>query len=119
MSKVRRRRFHHVNGTLQTSSGQIFKTALNAEGTNTAAEVLLEKAVTFNEGSTLALTDALYNLDYAQSAGALLKTGKVTMLGDLINKDSVNEATLGELEQVGENTELSNVTVKAEDKNIP
>ena len=107
-----------VNGTLQTSSGQIFKTALNAEGTNTAAEVLLEKAVTFNEGSTLALTDALYNLDYAQSAGALLKTGKVTMLGDLINKDSVNEATLGELEQVGENTELSNVTVKAEDKNI-
>lgn len=40
------------------------------------------------------------------------------MLGDLINKDSVNEATLDELDQVSENTELSNVTVKAEDKNI-
>lgn len=107
-----------VNGTMQTSSAQIFETALNEEGTNTDAKALLQKTVTFNEGSTLALTDALYNLDYAQSAGDLLKTGKVTMLGDLINKDSVNEATLEELEQVGENTELSNVTVKAEDKNI-
>lgn len=110
--------FIKVNGTLQTSTGQIFETALNAEGTNTDAAALLQKNITFNEGSTLALTDALYNLDYAQSAGDLLKSGKVTMLGDLINKDSVNEATLDELEQVGENTELSNVTVKAEDKNI-
>ena len=107
-------------GTLETSSGQVFSTALAADGTTKAAGELLYSAdkLSFEEGSALALTDALYNLDYAQSAGALLKTGKVTMLGDLINKDSVNEATLGELEQVGENTELSNVTVKAEDKNI-
>lgn len=107
-----------VNGTLQTSSAQIFHTGLNAEGTNKNAEALLGKDVTFNEGSTLALTDAFYNLDYAQSAGALITNGKVTMLGDLINKDTVNESTLDGLEQVGENVDLPNVTVKAEDKNI-
>ena len=38
-----------VNGTLKTSSAQIFTTGLNAEGTNTAAEGLLGKALTFNE----------------------------------------------------------------------
>ena len=107
-----------VNGTLETSSAQIFHTGLNAEGTNKNAEALLGKDVTFNEGSTLALTDKLYNLDYAQSAGALITNGKVTMLGDLINKDTVNESTLDGLEQVGENVDLPNVTVKAEDKNI-
>ena len=107
-----------VSGTLQTSSAQIFKTGLNAEGTNTAAEALLGKDVTFNAGSTLALTDALFNLDYAKSADELLTNAKVTMLGDLYNKGTVNEATLEDLEQVGETVEMPNVIVKSEDKNI-
>lgn len=108
------------NGTLETSTAQIFKNALDAEGTVTNAGELLygEDKIAFETGSTLALTDAFYNLDYAQSAGALIKNGKVTMLGDLINKDTINESTLEGLEQVGENVDLPNVTVKAEDKNI-
>lgn len=109
-----------ANGTLETSSDQIFTKALDSAGTATDAGKLLyaENKIKFETDSTLALTDKLYNLEYAQSAGGLLTNGKVTMLGDLINKDTVNESTLGDLEQVGENIDLPNLTVKAEDKNI-
>lgn len=109
-----------ANGTLETSSDQIFTKALDSAGTATDAGKLLyaENKIKFETDSTLALTDKLYNLEYAQSAGGLLTNGKVTMLGDLINKDTVNESTLGDLEQVGENIDLPNLTVNAEDKNI-
>ena len=109
-----------ANGTLETSSDQIFTKALDSAGTATDAGKLLyaDSKIKFEKDSTLALTDKLYNLEYAQSAGGLLTNGKVTMLGDLIDKDTVNESTLDGLEQVGENVDLPNVTVKAEDKNI-
>lgn len=106
-----------VKGTLQTSSGEFFTTALGEEGTAKDAGGLLGKDVTFDNG-TLALTDKLYNLDYAQSAGKLITTGTVTMLGDLVNKDTLNEATLGELKQVGENVAMPNLVLNGENKNI-
>ncbi len=108
-----------VAGTLQTSSGQVFTSALNEAGTTASAGELIYGEDKLNISGTLALTDALYNLDYAQSAGALVQSGKVIMLGDLINAGEIdNELTLDEVENVGENVELNNVTISSEDKNI-
>lgn len=108
-----------VNGTLQTSSAQVFTGALDAEATVTDAQALKYTAdqVSFAESATLALTDAQYNLAYAQSAGNLLQTGKVVMLGSLVGEVE-NTVTLGDIEEVGENVVLNQVTVDAEDKNI-
>lgn len=106
-------------GTLETSSSQIFTTALNAEGSNTAAGALKYTNGEVSVGGTIALNDALYNLDYAQSAGSLVQNGTVIMLGDLINAGEIdNELTLDEVENVGENVELNNVTISSKDKNI-
>ena len=108
-----------VAGTLQTSSGQVFTSALNEAGTISDAGELVYGSDKLTITGTLALTDALYNLDYAQSAGQLLTTGKVIMLGDLINAGEIdNELTLDEVENVGENVELNNVTISSEDQNI-
>lgn len=110
-----------VDGTLQTSSGQVFTSALNEAGTTASAGELIygEDKLNISISGTLALTDALYNLDYAQSAGALVQSGKVIMLGDLINAGEIdNELTLDEVENVGENVELNNVTISSEDQNI-
>lgn len=107
------------NGTLETSSSQIFTTALNAEGSNTAAGALKYTNGEVSVHGTIALNDALYNLDYAQSAGSLVQNGTVIMLGDLINAGEIdNELTLDEVENVGENVELNNVTISSEDQNI-
>lgn len=108
-----------VAGTLQTSSGQVFTSALNEAGTTASAGELIYGEDKLNISGTLALTDALYNLDYAQSAGALVQSGKVIMLGDLINAGEIdNELKLDEVENVGENVELNNVTISSEDQNI-
>lgn len=108
-----------VAGTLQTSSGQVFTSALNEAGTTASAGELIYGKDKLNISGTLALTDALYNLDYAQSAGALVQSGKVIMLGDLINASEIdNELTLDEVENVGENVELNNVTISSENQNI-
>ncbi len=108
-----------VDGTLQTSSGQVFTSALNEAGTTASAGELIYGEDKLDISGTLALTDALYNLDYAQSAGALVQSGKVIMLGDLINAGEIeNELTLKEVENVGENVELNNVTISSENKNI-
>ncbi len=108
-----------VDGTLQTSSGQVFTSALNEAGTISGAGELVYGSDKLTITGTLALTDALYNLEYAQSAGKLLTTGKVIMLGDLINAGEIdNKLTLDEVENVGENVELNNVTISSEDRNI-
>lgn len=106
-----------VAGTLQTSSGQVFTSALNEAGTTASAGELIYGEDKLNISGTLALTDALYNLDYAQSAGDLVQS--VIMLGDLINAGEIdNELTLDEVENVGENVKLNNVTISSEDQNI-
>lgn len=108
-----------VTGTLETASDQVFTSALNEAGTTSDAGELVYGSNKLTITGTLALTDALYNLDYAQSAGQLLTTGKVIMLGDLINAGEIdNELTLDEVENVGENVELNNVTISSEDQNI-
>lgn len=108
-----------ISGTLETSSAQVFTKSLDAEATVTDAEALKYTAdqVTFNEGATLGITDAQYNLAYAQSAGDLLANAKVVMLGDLVGEVD-NTVTLEEIENVGANVELNEVTVDAEDKNV-
>lgn len=108
-----------ISGTLETSSAQVFTKSLDAEATVTDAEALKYTAdqVTFNEGATLGITDAQYNLAYAQSAGDLLANAKVVMLGDLVGEVD-NTVTLEEIENVGANVELNEVTVDTEDKNV-
>ena len=111
-----------VNGTLQTSSSVMFSKALDAEGTvkDAGKATFASSEVKFNSGSTLALTDAKYNLDYAESAAKLYADTTVTMLGDLNNKDEAfeNSATIDQLENVGANTILNNVTAETEGKNL-
>ena len=108
-----------VSGTLETSSGQVFTTALGEDAKATDAGKKKSDLLVFNAGSTLALNDALYNLAYAESAGKLVADGRVVMLGDLVNKGEVdNTQTLDELANVGPNVDLNKVTVDAEDKNI-
>ena len=108
-----------VSGTLETSSAQIFTKALDAEASVVDAEALkyTTEQLAFNEGATLAVTDAQYNLAYAQSAGDLLTGANVIMLGNLVGEVS-NNVTLDDLENVGGNVQLTEVTVDAQDKNI-
>lgn len=112
-----------VAGTLETSSAQVFTQGLNAAGTTESADSLKYDAqkLTFQDGSTLALTDSLYNLKYAQSASDLLSGKHVVLLGDLIDADKgeiKNESSLAELDNVGPNTTLAKVTVTEDSKNI-
>lgn len=110
-----------ISGTLETSSAQVFTKALDAQATVADAEALkyTNDQLTFNDGATLAITDAQYNLAYAQTAGALLDeaNAKVIMLGDLVGEVD-NVVTLDEIENVGANVELNEVTVDAQDKNV-
>lgn len=112
----------NVAGVLQTTSGQIFTTALNAEGTNTEATGLVnyDGRLTFESTGSLALTDAKYNLAYANDAASKLMNVKVVMLGDLLEADAQGNIALDKLEQTSGNTVLANVTVTTGDtsKNI-
>ena len=112
-----------VSGTLETSSDQVFTQDLGADGLAETAGALVysDDKLKFESGSTLALSDALYNLKYAESAGDVVSGSgsRVVMLGDLVNKGEVdNSQTLEELKDVGPNVELNKVTVVAENKNI-
>ena len=108
-----------VSGTLETSSAQIFTKALDEEASVLDAEALkyTTEQLAFKEGATLAVTDAQYNLAYAQSAGDLLTGANVIMLGNLVG-EVPNNVTLDDLENVGGNVHLTEVTVDAQDKNI-
>lgn len=108
-----------VNGTLQTSSDQLFTQALDAGATvKDAGKLKYENTLlVLGTDSTLALTDAKYNLDYVKSADKLA-AGSVAMLGDLIDEGVVdNNSSLDKLDGVGPNTALDKVTV-VEDGNI-
>lgn len=110
-----------VSGTLETSSDQVFTQALGVDGVAKEVGSLVYSAdkLKFETGSSLALSDALYNLDYAKSAGDLLSGSRVVMLGDLVNKGEIdNRQTLDDLKDVGPNVELNKVTVDSQNKNI-
>lgn len=107
-----------VIGTLETSSAEIFTNALDAEGTvKTVGETVYTAEQLVVQGGTLALNDAKYNLEYAQNAGTKFADGHVVMLGQLVGAVD-NTQTLDQLENVGGNVELPNVTVDGQDKNI-
>ncbi len=105
-----------VDGTLATLSDQVFTAGLGAEGTAASAEGLVYQSseITFNAGSKLAITDAVYNLDYAESAGALLKDVNVVFQGTLASTEGIadedNRASISDLENVGPNVVLEQVT---------
>lgn len=112
--------FVKKGGTLETASNQIFTAGIEDASTNNDAGSLKyeDKYLKFEEGGSLALTDSEYSLDYANSAAKLLGTSSsLVMLGDLVNKDKINEASLDDLKTVSGNTVLAKTTVIA-DNNI-
>ena len=104
-----------VSGTLKTHSSQVFKTGLSADGTNEASDGVKFTDLTFVEGSSLALTDAKYNLAYAKDAGNELKNAKLILLGELVG---TNKVTLDDVADIGADTLLDQVTVSTENKNL-
>ncbi|HCU15827.1 hypothetical protein M988_2919 [Hafnia paralvei ATCC 29927] len=80
------------NGTLQTSSNQLFNEQLGAEGQTTDANGFNANGQkTTLDNSTLALSDSLYNLEYVKSVNSLLnKQGKQSTLIMLGKHTTVN-----------------------------
>lgn len=105
------------NGTLQTNSAQIFTDGLGSDGLNTAATSLntTGKKVEFKDG-TLALSDALFNLDYVKSVNGLMGNAELIMLGNVVSSGGSAPAgniDFGTAGSVGENTLLAGVTVES------
>lgn len=103
------------NGTLETLSNQVFTQA--ASDTADSAGELRYGTDKIVINGTLALADETYTLAYAQSAGDLITTGKVAMLGNLVGSVD-NTVTIEDIESVGENVELSTVTVDTTNRNL-
>lgn len=81
-----------ANGTLKTTTGQVFTIALNADGTNVAEANALKysaDSLLFTEGGSLALSDAKYNRDYADTATNVFKDtykdGMIAFTGELVD----------------------------------
>ena len=81
-----------ANGTLKTTTGQVFTIALNADGTNVAEANALKysaDSLLFTEGGSLALSDAKYNRDYADTATNVFKdtykNGTIAFTGELVD----------------------------------
>ncbi|HGW6105743.1 TPA: hypothetical protein ACNIQM_003937 [Citrobacter werkmanii] len=109
-------------GTLQTSSAQIFTDGLGSDGLNAAATSLntTGNQVIFNDG-TLALSDALFNLDYVKSVNSLVDNAELIMLGNMVSSDGADPAgsiDFGTAGSVGENTLLAGVTVESTKSDI-
>ena len=106
-----------VNGgaTLVTFSGQLFTTALVAEGTNVDAGELRYGAdhLSFGSGSTLALRDKFYNMDYVNDAQDLLGDVHITLTGTEVNAQG-EEVTEKPLDKMPEDTTLVNTTITAD-----
>lgn len=104
-------------GTLQTSSAQIFTDGLGSDGLSAAATSLntTGNQIIFNNG-TLALSDALFNLDYVKSVNGLVDNAELIMLGNMVSSDGTDPAgsvDFGTAGSVGENTLLAGVTVES------
>lgn len=81
-----------ANGTLKTTTGQVFTIALNADGTNVAEANALKysaDSLLFTEGGSLALSDAKYNRGYADTATNVFKDtykdGTIAFTGELVD----------------------------------
>lgn len=110
-------------GTLETASAQLFKNGLGDGSVTDAGDALKADKVTVEEGGTIALNDAVYNLDYASSLGNKYTNGKYVLLGQLsdASKDDLaqqDKVTLDDGAMVGENIVLNEVKITSEDKNV-
>ena len=91
-----------ANGTLKTTTGQVFKIALNADGTNVAEANALKysaDSLLFTEGGSLVLSDAKYNRDYADTATNVFKDtykdGTIAFTGELVDASGNVEESVG------------------------
>ena len=110
-------------GTLETASAQLFKNGLGDGSVTDAGDALKADKVTVEEGGTIALNDAVYNLDYASSLGNKYTNAKYVLLGQLsdASKDDLaqqDKVTLDDVAMVGENIVLNEVKITSEDKNV-
>lgn len=110
-------------GTLETASAQLFKNGLGNGSVTDAGDALKADKVTIEEGGTIALNDAVYNLDYASSLGNKYTNAKYVLLGQLsdTSKDDLaqqDKVTLDDVAMVGENIVLNEVKITSEDKNV-
>lgn len=89
-----------------TLSNQIFNTGLDTNGTEQSAGTLKsDSPVIFEQGSSLTITDAKYNLTYADSAYAAFNTGakatkpNLSFTGTLVGNDgqTLTEVSLNQL----------------------
>lgn len=111
------------NGALSTTTGQIFTVALNADGTNAAEANALKysaDSLLFIEGGSLALTDAKYNRDYADTATGVFKNaykdGSIAFTGQLVDAsgDVEESVDIGDVND-GQIFEKTDVTAKADE----
>lgn len=111
-------------GTLETASAQLFKNGLGDGSVSDAGDAkYAADKVTVEEGGTIALNDAVYNLDYASSLGTKYTNAKYVLLGQLsdASKDDLaqqDKVTLDDVAMVGENIVLNEVKITSEDKNV-
>lgn len=110
-------------GTLETASAQLFKNGLGDGSVTDAGDAKYADKITVKEGGTIALNDAVYNLDYASSLGTKYTNAKYVLLGQLsdASKDDLTQqdkVTLDDVAMVGENIVLNEVKITSEDKNV-
>lgn len=101
-----------INGTLSTTTDQIFTNGLGADGTVTDAGGQYDKlALT---GGTLAFSDAFYNDLYKKSAeNTLNEKSKTTLVFNGQRVDAKGSVDIGDIED-NDKTVESNVTVKVD-----
>ena len=108
-----------INGTLQTSSDQIFTQAANQTQTSAGALRYTANQISLGKKGTIALNDASYTLEYAQSVGDVFgktySSGKIELLGTLVGQDG-NTLTLDQVENIASDVSLNTVTVTSENR---
>ncbi len=103
-----------ISGTLNTTTDQIFKNSLGADGKtiDVGSQIYADNKLALS-GGTLAFSDAFYNSLYAQSAAKTLNENSTTTL--VFNGERVDapQGTVG-IDQIGDSTDVveSNVTVE-------
>lgn len=111
------------NAALRTTTGEVFTIALNADGTNVAEANALKysaESLLFTEGGTLALTDAKFNKDYADTATGVFKNsykdGSIAFTGQLVDAsgDVEESVDIGDVND-GQIFEKTDVTAKADE----
>lgn len=108
-----------INGTLSTTTDQIFTNALAADGKTIDAGAQLYAGGEYDKlaltGGTLAFSDAFYNVLYAQSAANTLNEKSTTTLVFNGKRVDAPQGTV-DIDKIGDSTDVveSNVTVKVD-----